>query len=288
MFKDRLAAAAHGVQKLLDQSLVATPGNLGEAMRHTTLGGKQLRAFLVLESARLHGIPENQALWPAAAIEAMHSYSLVHDDLPCMDNDSLRRGRPTVHVKWNEATAVLAGDALQALAFELTTHPSCSADPMVRAELAHSLATAAGGRGMVLGQTQDIAAENARTPLDLDAITGLQAHKTGALFQWAATAGPRMAHDDTTALLHFATALGLAFQIADDILDVEGDADKAGKGLQKDGAAGKATFVTLLGLQAAKQRAGDLKAEACAALEPYGAEGDTLRQAAQFVIARDI
>ena len=288
MFTDRLAVAAHSVQKQLDQSLDGTPGNLAEAMRHTTQGGKRLRAFLILESARLHGIPENRALWPAAAIEAMHAYSLVHDDLPCMDDDSLRRGRPTVHVKWDEATAVLAGDALQALAFELTAHPSCSADPMVRAELAYSLATAAGGRGMVLGQAQDIAAETASAPFDLDTITGLQARKTGALFQWSATVGPRMAHDDTTALLHFATALGLAFQIADDILDVEGDADKAGKRLQKDGAADKATFVSLLGLDAAKQRAGDLTAEACAALEPYGAEGDTLRQAAQFVISRDI
>ena len=288
MFTDRLAAAAESVQEQLDQSLEAIPGNLGEAMRHTTQGGKRLRAFLVLESAQLHGILEKQALWPATAIEAMHAYSLVHDDLPCMDNDSLRRGRPTIHVKWDEATAVLAGDALQALAFELAAHPSCSADPMVRAELAHSLAAAAGGRGMVLGQAQDIAAETASAPPNLDAITGLQARKTGALFQWAATAGPRMAHDDTTALLRFATALGLAFQIVDDILDVEGDADKTGKRLQKDGAAGKVTFVTLLGLDAAKQRASDLTAEACAALEPYGAKGDSLRKAAQFVIARDI
>ena len=146
MFTDRLAAAAESVQEKLDQNLEAIPGNLGEAMRHTTQGGKRLRAFLVMESAQLHGIPEKQALWPATAIEVMHAYSLVHDDLPCMDNDSLRRGRPTIHVKWDEATAVLAGDALQALAFELAAHPSCSADPMVRAELAHSLAAAAGGR----------------------------------------------------------------------------------------------------------------------------------------------
>jgi farnesyl diphosphate synthase len=179
------------------------------------------------------------------------------------------------------------GDALQALAFELAAHPSCSDDPAIRAELAYHLAVAAGGRGMVLGQAEDIAAETADVPLDLAAITGLQGRKTGALFHWSATVGPRMAKADIAPLGRYADALGLAFQIADDILDVEGDSGKAGKRLQKDGAAGKATFVSLLGLDAAKRRAGDLVAEAQAALEVYGDEGDTLRQAAQFVIARD-
>mgnify|MGYP002045239005 CR=1 FL=1 len=179
------------------------------------------------------------------------------------------------------------GDALQALAFELAAHPSCSDDPAIRAELAYHLAAAAGGRGMVLGQAEDIAAETADVPLDLAAITGLQGRKTGALFHWSATVGPRMAKADIAPLGRYANALGLAFQIADDILDVEGDSGKAGMRLQKDGAAGKATFVSLLGLDAAKRRARDLVAEAHAALEVYGNEGDTLRQAAQFVIARD-
>ena len=256
-------------------------------MGYAVQGGKRLRAFLVLETARLHGIEQPRALWPAAAIEAMHAYSLVHDDLPCMDDDDLRRGQPTVHVKWDQATAVLVGDALQALAFELAAHPSCSDDPAIRAELAYHLAVAAGGRGMVLGQAQDVAAETADAALDLATITGLQGRKTGALFHWSATAGPRMAKADIAPLGRYADALGLAFQIADDILDVEGDAGKAGKRLQKDCSAGKATFVSLLGLEAAKRRAHDLVAEAQAALEVYGEEGDILRQAAQFVIARD-
>ncbi|MDB2420630.1 polyprenyl synthetase family protein [Paracoccaceae bacterium] len=287
MFPARLTAVGHGVQQLLDQVLQGQPHQLAQAMMYAVQGGKRLRAFLVLETARLHGIKEPQALWPATAIEAMHSYSLVHDDLPCMDDDDLRRGQPTVHMRWDQATAVLVGDALQALAFELVAHPSCSDDPAIRAELAYHLAVAAGGRGMVLGQAEDIAAETADVPLDLAAITGLQGRKTGALFHWSATVGPRMAKADIAPLGRYADALGLAFQIADDILDVEGDSGKAGKRLQKDGAAGKATFVSLLGLDAAKRRAGDLVAEAQAALEVYGDEGDTLRQAAQFVIARD-
>ncbi len=287
MFQARLTAVGHGVQQLLDQILQGQSHQLAQAMGYAVQGGKRLRAFLVLETARLHGIEQPRALWPAAAIEAMHAYSLVHDDLPCMDDDDLRRGQPTVHVKWDQATAVLVGDALQALAFELAAHPSCSDDPAIRAELVYHLAVAAGGRGMVLGQAQDVAAETADAALDLATITGLQGRKTGALFHWSATAGPRMAKADIAPLGRYADALGLAFQIADDILDVEGDAGKAGKRLQKDCSAGKATFVSLLGLEAAKRRAHDLVAEAQAALEVYGEEGDILRQAAQFVIARD-
>nr|WP_132861089.1 farnesyl diphosphate synthase [Shimia isoporae] len=258
-----------------------------EAMRYASAGGKRLRAFLVLESARLHGVAQANAIWPAGAIEMIHAYSLVHDDLPCMDDDELRRGLPTVHVKWDETTAVLAGDALQTLGFESVSRSECHPDPLVRADLTVTLARAAGAQGMVLGQALDIAAETAPTPLTLDEITHLQAGKTGALIAWSATAGAMMARADTAPLMRYATDLGLAFQIADDILDIEGDADKVGKAVGKDVDAGKATFVSLLGLDGAKARARDLVTDACDALSPYGQDADTLREAARFVISRD-
>jgi farnesyl diphosphate synthase len=261
-------------------------GDVAHAMRYAVQGGKRVRALLVLEGARLHGVAATRAIWPACAIEAMHAYSLVHDDLPCMDDDALRRGQPTVHVKWDEATAVLTGDALQALAYELVAHPEGAESAEARADLAVSLARAAGGQGMVLGQALDIAAESAETPLTLEAITALQAGKTGALISWAATAGPRMARADMAPLGAYATALGLAFQIQDDVIDVTGDAASVGKAVGKDAAAGKATFVSLLGLEEAKRRAHALAEEACAALSPYGDDADTLRALARFVISR--
>ncbi|GGH39269.1 farnesyl-diphosphate synthase [Cribrihabitans marinus] len=287
MFRDTLAADAVRLQAQFDRVL----GGLDDlpvtrAMRHATTGGKALRGFLVLESARLHDVAEARAIWPATAIEAMHAYSLVHDDLPCMDDDDLRRGRPTVHVAWDQATAVLAGDALQALAFELAAHPEAG-PPEIRAELALTLARAGGMAGMVLGQALDIAAESAAEALALEQITRLQAGKTGALIEWAATAGARLAGADPDPLRQYARALGLAFQIADDILDVEGDVRKAGKRLQKDASAGKATFVSLLGLDPARKRAAELVEAACDAVSVHGARAETLQQAARFVIARD-
>ncbi|MCP5075949.1 MAG: polyprenyl synthetase family protein [Rhodobacteraceae bacterium] len=258
-------------------------------MRYTTLnGGKRLRAFLVLHSAALFEVPAAAALRAAAAIECVHAYSLVHDDLPCMDDDDLRRGKPTVHVKWDEATAVLVGDALQTVAFEILADPSTSPDAGVRVQLIGSLARAAGARGMVLGQALDIAAETATDPLTLDRITDLQANKTGALIRWSAEAGAILGRADTALLNRYATALGLAFQIQDDILDVEGDAKTAGKRLQKDAEAGKATFVSLLGLADAKSRAETLVSEACDVLAPYGSAADPLRQVARFVIQRNM
>lgn len=287
MFAERLAGDAARIQAHFDRvldGLDALP--VVRAMSYATQGGKRLRGFLVLEGARLHDVAPERAVWPACAIEALHAYSLVHDDLPCMDDDDLRRGRPTVHVEWDEGTAVLAGDALQALAFELCAHEECGpAD--VRADLALSLARASGARGMVLGQALDIAAEAAEAPLTLSEITRLQAGKTGALIEWAACAGARLAGADTAPLADYAGALGLAFQIADDILDEEGDAEKAGKRLRKDAEAGKATFVSLLGLEGARARAGDLVAQAEAALTPYGERADPLREAARFVISRE-
>lgn len=287
MLRQRLAADAARIQAHFDRVLAELDDlPVTRGMAHALRGGKRLRGFLVLEGARLHGIGEGRAIWPAAAIEAMHAYSLVHDDLPCMDDDDLRRGRPTVHVKWDEATAVLVGDALQALAFEMATHPE-NGPAAVRADLALSLARAAGARGMVLGQALDMAAEGAPAPLTLEQVTALQAGKTGALICWAACAGARLARAELAPLAAYARALGLAFQIADDILDVEGDTAKAGKRLRKDARAGKATFVSLLGLEPARARAAELVDEACAALDVYGPKAESLRQAARFVISRE-
>ncbi|NJM81776.1 MAG: polyprenyl synthetase family protein [Tabrizicola sp.] len=256
-------------------------------MAYAMRGGKRLRGFLVLESARMLGLADARAVSAAAAVEALHAYSLVHDDLPSMDNDDLRRGLPTLHVKWDEATAILAGDALQSLAFELLSDPALGAAE-VRIALVAGLARAAGAEGMVLGQALDIAAETATAPLTLADITALQAGKTGALIGFAAEAGAILTEADPGPLRAYAAALGLAFQIADDILDVTGDAAKAGKRLQKDAAAGKATFVSLLGLDGARARALSLANEACAALAPYGPRAEMLKAAARFAVAREM
>ncbi len=285
-FADDLAAAQDAIRAGFDDLFAATPDlPLHRAMAYATAGGKRLRGYLVIEGARLHGVAD--ALNPALAIEAVHAYSLVHDDLPAMDDDDTRRGQPTVHRKWDEATAILAGDALQSLGFELCLAPGCHPDASVRADLALTLAKAACAEGMVLGQALDIAAEAADAPLDLDAITRLQAGKTGALFAWAAEAGPRLARVDTAPMRAYAGALGLAFQIADDLLDVEGDAHAVGKAVGKDADANKATFVSLLGVEGARRRAAELVDTACEALSPYGREAGGLIEAARFVIARE-
>ncbi len=256
------------------------------AMRYAVQGGKRLRGFMVLESARMLGIAETAAVSAAAAVEALHAYSLIHDDMPCMDNDDLRRGLPTVHKKWDEATAVLAGDALQTLAFELLTDPALGSAE-VRVALVAGLAKASGAEGMVLGQALDIAAETAAAPLTLEQITRLQAGKTGALIRFSAEAGAILAQQDPAPLRAYADALGLAFQIWDDVLDVEGDVAKTGKRLNKDADAGKATFVSLLGLDRAKARAADLIDMAETALSPYGDRAANLIAAARFVISRE-
>ncbi|MCB1395850.1 MAG: polyprenyl synthetase family protein [Rhodobacter sp.] len=280
-FPEALASAGAAVAGRLEAALAELPeSRVRDAMAHAVHGGKGLRGFLVLESCALHGIGRDTALTAAAAIEAMHAYSLVHDDLPAMDDDDLRRGRPTVHIAFDEATAILAGDALQALAFDLAAQTGS-------AVLVRGLARAAGAEGMVLGQALDIAAETAPAPLTLDQIVHLQQGKTGALFGWSCTAGPVLAGAESAPLVAYAAALGLAFQIADDILDCEGDAQTAGKRLQKDAQAGKATFVSLLGLEPARARAAGLVSAACDALAPYGGGAESLREAARFVISRD-
>jgi farnesyl diphosphate synthase len=287
LFSDDLTAAAARIESHLMAVLAGRPGlPVIEGMRYALRGGKKLRGYLVLESARLHDVPDANAIWAASAIESIHAYSLVHDDLPCMDDDDLRRGMPTVHRQWDEGTAVLVGDALQALGFELVCGEVCHARADIRADLALSLARAAGAGGMVLGQALDMAAETARDPLSLDEITALQAGKTGALITWSAEAGARLGRSSPAALGAYARALGLAFQIADDVLDVEGDAEEVGKAVGKDAAAGKATFVSLLGLDGAKRRAEDLVTEACDALSSYGDKAESLKDAARFVIAR--
>jgi farnesyl diphosphate synthase len=286
-FPQRLAADAALLEARLLRALKGRADQpVTDAMRYAVRGGKRLRGFLVLEGARMLGVPEAQAVSAAAAIEALHAYSLVHDDLPCMDDDDLRRGQPTVHRKWDEATAVLAGDALQTLAFELLCDPALGpAD--VRLALVAGLAKASGIDGMVLGQALDIAAETAGRELTLDEITALQAGKTGALIGFAAEAGALIAGTDPLPLRHYAAALGLAFQIADDILDVTGDEAKTGKRVGKDDKAGKATFVSLLGLDEARTRARALVVEAETALAGYGNGAANLIAAARFVIARD-
>ena len=281
--KERLSEARALAEAAIAEA-VASPGEVAEAMLYACRGGKGLRGMLVLEGARLHGVSDAAAAPVAGAIEALHAYSLIHDDLPCMDDDELRRGRPTVHVKWDEATAVLAGDALQSLAFGLLARADCPAE--ARIALVQSLSEAAGVAGMVGGQAADIAAETAPEPLTLAQIEALQAGKTGALITWAAMAGPRMAGADPASLRHYGEALGRAFQIFDDILDVEGSAEAVGKAVGKDEARGKATFVSLLGLEPARARATALVDEAIAALAPYGDAAETLRQVARFVIAR--
>lgn len=276
LIEARLAPALDG---LADQPVI-------HAMRYAVRGGKRLRGFLVLESARMLGVAEGAAISAAAAVEALHAYSLVHDDLPAMDDDDLRRGQPTVHVKWDEATAVLAGDALQTLAFGLLCDPALGGAE-VRIGLVQGLAQASGAEGMVLGQALDIAAETAGRALTLEEITELQAGKTGALIRFSAEAGAILAGADRAPLRAYATALGLAFQIADDILDVTGDAATAGKRVGKDAEAGKATFVSLLGLDGARARAAALVDEAAAALTPYGRAAENLIAAARFSISRD-
>lgn len=285
--QSRLEEVKAQVQAALEAALAGLPkGELTDAMGYAIVGGKRLRAFLVMESARLHRLSDEAALPVAAAVEALHAYSLVHDDLPAMDDDDLRRGMPTCHIQWSESTAILAGDGLQALAFGLLAQETIG-DADARLRLLRAFAESVGAAGMVWGQALDIAAETAPEPLDLKAIKRLQGAKTGALIRFSATAGPLITGDETAALDGFARRLGLAFQIVDDILDVTGDEAMTGKRVGKDDKAGKATFVSILGLEGARAEAVRLAAEAEAALEPYGEAAGNLRELTRFVIERD-
>lgn len=259
-----------------------------EAMRYAALdGGKRLRPFLVLATAELFAVPEARSLRAAAAVEMIHCYSLIHDDLPCMDDDDLRRGRPTCHKAFDEETALLAGDGLQARAFEILAEAATHPDADVRCALVRLLADAAGSWGMVGGQMFDLRAQqNAR---DLEAVIRLQGMKTGRLIGFSCEAGAILGQADAAQramLRDYAQALGLAFQIADDLLDVTGDEADMGKKLGKDAAAGKVTFVSLLGVAEARKRAESLVADAVTALSAFGAAADPLRDIARFVITR--
>ena len=291
-FQAALKKTADEIETLLDELLSldhALAPRVTEAMRYSALAqGKRLRPFFVAESARILGADHRQALRVGAALECIHCYSLVHDDLPAMDDDDLRRGKPTCHIAYDEATAILAGDGLLTVAFEIVADPATHADGAVRAELALELARASGHNGMVGGQMLDLAAEEKQSH-DLDEIIAIQSLKTGALFRFSLEGGAILAQagaEDRARMRTYADKVGLAFQIADDILDVESSPEQLGKATQKDAEAGKATFIDLFGLDGAKARASSLADEAIDALSPYGAKADILREAARFIVER--
>ncbi|RDV03845.1 polyprenyl synthetase family protein [Undibacter mobilis] len=300
-FADRLNAVATESEALLARLLgdtplageTARPERLVAAMRHAVLGGgKRLRPFLVVESAALFGAGREGALLAGCALELLHCYSLVHDDLPAMDNDDLRRGQPTVHKAYDEATAILAGDALLTLAFDILSREDVHADAGVRIALVRELARASGLGGMAGGQMLDLSAEGRFAPkrsLSENEIITLQAMKTGALLRFACRAGAILGQanaEQIMAVEHYGAAIGEAFQIADDLLDVESDAATLGKAAGKDAEAGKATLVAALGIDGARARLNHLIDSADSALAPFGAKADTLRAAARFVAAR--
>ncbi|MXO85195.1 polyprenyl synthetase family protein [Altererythrobacter aurantiacus] len=267
-------------------------GRLVDAMRYAMLGGgKRVRPLLLVATAELYGVERAAAVRAGCAVEAIHVYSLIHDDLPCMDDDAVRHGQPTVHLRFDEATAVLAGDSLHAFAFELLADPAMSSDPFVRAELIETLARASGHAGMAGGQMMDMAAEaEGARQFDLQAVTRLQQMKTGALLGAAVEMGAILARvpDEGRAYLRaYARDIGLAFQIADDLLDVEGDEAKAGKALRKDEDAGKATFVSLMGVDAARRQAHALSEQAIGHLAAHGAQDSLLADLARYIVERD-
>ena len=292
LLHDSLTQIAADIDQEFD-ALLKLPGDardrLYAAMRHAAIGGgKRLRPLLVTATAALFHVNRAVAVRVGTAVEAIHVYSLVHDDLPCMDDDDMRRGKPTVHRAFDDATAVLAGDSLHALAFEILASPQTHPDPFVRGELVSTLALASGPEGMAGGQMMDIEAENAT--FDLQTVMRLQALKTGALIAASVEMGAILGHippEGRTHLRGYARDIGLAFQIADDILDVEGDPKLAGKALQKDADAGKGTFVSLMGLQRAKQQAEVLVAKANEHLSCYGSEANLLRAIAYYITERD-
>ena len=262
---------------------------LVEAMRHATIGGgKRVRPLLVVAVADLYRVDRSAAIAAGCAVEAIHSYSLIHDDLPCMDDDELRHGKPTVHRAFDEATAVLAGDALHALAFDILTQSDVSSDPFVRSELVSVLARASGHEGMAGGQVMDMAADE--EDYDLHQVTRLQQLKTGALLGASVEMGAilgRVPPEGRAHLRAYARDIGLAFQIADDLLDVEGDEALAGKALRKDGKQGKATFVTLMGAEKAREQARALVDQAIGHVAGHGSDARLLEALARFVIERD-
>ncbi|AKI03137.1 geranylgeranyl pyrophosphate synthase [Hoeflea sp. IMCC20628] len=296
-FEARLDATARDVAATLETLLspmhlkgeIARPDHLMAAMRHGVLnGGKRLRPFLVLESAKLLGVPHDAAMRVAAALECIHCYSLIHDDLPAMDDDDLRRGQPTVHIAFDEATAILAGDALLTLAFDILSAPETELPAEIKLALINQLARAAGVGGMVGGQALDLQAEQAMP--DEAGILQLQAMKTGALLRYACAAGAIAAGADNetlTRMNRFGEVIGLAFQLADDLLDVTSNAATMGKATGKDAGRGKATLLSLHGNDAVRRRLDMLVEEAALLLDPFGARAEPLKQAAKFIASRN-
>ena len=298
MSDNLLARGLQRIQREIDDTfdgLLPVPednsARLVEAMRYAAIGGgKRVRPLLLAAVAEMYGASRAAAVYAGVAIEAIHVYSLIHDDLPCMDDDDLRHGKPTLHRKYGEAIAVLAGDSLHALAFEILGGRLVSEDPFVRAELVHALASASGHKGMAGGQVMDIAAEEDPESLDLHNITRLQQLKTGALLGAAVEMGAVLGKVPEEARAHlraYARDIGLAFQIADDLLDEEGDEELAGKALRKDADAGKATFVSLMGVDDARAQARALSEQAIGHLSQHGEEADLLRALARFIVERD-
>ncbi len=291
LLKPALAAIQADIDASFD-ALLPLPGDprdrLVQAMRYATIGGgKRLRPLLVTATAAMYGVDRQVAVRAGTALEAIHVYSLIHDDLPCMDNDDLRHGKPTVHKAFDDGTAVLAGDALHDFAFEILSDPTMSGDPFVRVELIRTLAVNSGTNGMAGGQMMDIVAETAT--FDLPTVTRLQQLKTGALLAAAVEMGAilgRLPPEGRTHLRGYARDIGLAFQIADDLLDAEGDEAAAGKALRKDAVAGKETFVSLLGVERAREQARILVDQAIAHLGSHGSEADLLRELARFIVER--
>lgn len=299
-FKRSLDQVAADTEALLDRLLAADPAagerqrpaRLLDAMRYASLGGgKRIRPFLVVETAKLFGVPRRNALMVAAALECVHCYSLVHDDLPAMDNDALRRGRPTVHKAFDEATAILAGDGLLTFAFDVLSRPQVHEDAHVRIQLISALAKAAGVGGMAGGQMLDLAAEGrfGGSPLDFNDVRTLQSMKTGALLQFACMSGAVLGEADRNsrvALAHYGAAVGEAFQVSDDLLDIDGDVATVGKATGKDAAAHKATFVSLLGIDGARETLKNLVVNAEKAIAPFGEDAAILKAAARFIANR--
>ncbi|MGN6496738.1 MAG: polyprenyl synthetase family protein [Tsuneonella sp.] len=293
---DRLTTALRQIQAEVDarfDDFLPVPPDtrapLVEAMRYAAIGGgKRIRPLLTVATAQVFGVERDRAVRAGCAVEAIHVYSLIHDDLPCMDDDDLRRGKPTVHKAFDEATAVLAGDSLHALAFEILSMPETSGDPFVRAELIAALAAASGWSGMAGGQMMDMAADE--RDYDLHTVTRLQQLKTGALLGAAVEFGAILGGIQPEArghLRNYARDIGLAFQIADDLLDVEGDEAATGKALRKDAEAGKQTFVSLMGVDGARSQASALVDQAIGHLSQHGEEADLLRDLARYIVERD-
>jgi len=291
---DALNRVQREVDDVFDMALPVpddTRARLVEAMRYAAIaGGKRVRPLLVVSTAAMFGVSRESALRAGTAVEAIHVYSLIHDDLPCMDDDDLRHGKATLHKRYDEATAVLAGDSLHALAFELLADPKTSADPFTRVQLIATLGAASGMSGMAGGQMMDMVADEEGVDYDLHTVTRLQQLKTGALLAASVEMGAilgKIAPEGRGHLRNYARDIGLAFQIADDLLDVEGDTAKAGKALRKDTEQGKQTFVSLMGAEKAREQARALVDQAIAHLAGHGKEADTLRALARFVVERD-